>query len=463
MDIDSIPRKPNELYIDEMQGRTVVYNPLSEKGILVLESGAGAILEFCDGFRNISSISKRMSIAYAGTLKIIKQLADYEVLDVSGYKPPALPKKINSMFVWVTTTSTCTLACRYCYRSENKKKMKKVTARKLVDNVFESIRIHKEIPGLSLVIAGGEPFTNLDVVKEILEYSRDKIRILNMEQKRIMTVIISNGTILNPEIISLLKNYKPQLCISIDGLGGMNRNRRFLNGSSSTGLILRNIDKLQKEGVRLSVLITITKENLNGLVAFTKYLLGRDIGFSFSPVRNLKMTADLIKYSDKTIAILNECYDLMEEMLLKRPRFIQHKFGSVSLGIHNFRGCTLGKYSVAISPDGEIYLCQMDVGNSDALTTIKEKDILGKLWKQTVYPELNKYKSVDDYDRCSVCRWRYQCGGGCSLLTKMFTNRVNQPSPYCALYQAIIPRLIRINALYFIAWQARTPLIREKN
>ena len=110
----------------------------------------------------------------------------------------------------------------------------------------------------------------------------------------------------------------------------------------------------------------------------------------------------------------------------------------------------MGKRSFVISHDGKIYLCQMDVGHQRVVGTVEDEDILGKLWTQIAYPELNEYSNIDRYDDCAFCLWRYRCAGGCPLLTRMVSGRINRPSPYCLVYQKVIPRLIRLEAIKFI-------------
>ena len=448
MNIYSKPIKSAGLYIDKVLDRFVVYNPLSERGILVVGSGIGHLLEYCQGSQNVLSIAKRMSLSNKDTFEIMKKLADYEILNLPGYKPSySLPNKESRLRVWIHTTNACNLACRYCYVNKDGRKMSVEIARKSVDALYQSIFKHKDVTRLMYVLAGGEPLTNLDAIKEILDYSQIQVQKFGISRT---VAIITNGTILNSEIIALVKSHNIGLSISIDGLDDTNRNRVFRNGRSSVNVVLGHIDELLKAGIQPFILITLAPENLNGLGVLTKYLLERNLGFSFSLVRDPRIAVNLKTYLDRLIGILTQCYDLIEEMLPKCSHYIKHKFGTISLQSHSRRGCSLGKGSFVISHDGRVYLCQMDVGSYRKVTTIEDEDILGKVRTQMIYPELNEYKSIEEYQGCSQCYWRYQCAGGCPLFTKKVTGHLNFPSPYCAVYRKIIPRLIRLEALNFI-------------
>lgn len=453
MNIYSAPIKPATLYVDKVQNKTVLYNLVAGRGILVAGAGIAGVLELCNGVRNISSIAKAVSLSSKETLQIVKKLADYGVLNISAYQPPPLPRTEPMLRIWVHTTNACNLDCSYCFVKKDGRKMSIGIAHKLVDALHRSLTKHKDVNFyLNYTLAGGEPLTNLSVVKEVLDYSYVQAQQFGIKR---VGGIVSNGTILNSEIVALVKHHNTGFSISVDGFGEMNRNRVFKNGRSAINIILRNIDKLLRFGIRPFILITITPENIDGLVAFTKYLLQRELSFSYSLVRDKKTAINLNGYRDKLITVLNECYDLMEKMLPKSSRYTTHKFGTVSLSYRRYRGCSLGTRSFIISHDGKVYLCQMDIGRRPAIATVEDNDILGKLWTQTDYPELHKYKNIDNYDGCSLCCWRYQCAGGCPLLTKMATGHLNKPSPYCLVYQKMIPRLIRIDALKFIIEQTR--------
>lgn len=459
MNIYSLPIKPAALYVDKIQNKGITYNPLSEKGLLVVGESIASIIKLCDGSQDIASIAKKLSISGKDLFKIVRRLADYDALYLPGHiTVSSAHGKKRSLQVWVHTTNACNLNCHYCYVKKDKHKMTIEVSHKLVDALHRSAAIHKDITTISYVLAGGEPFINLDVVKEFLNYSKAQTQKSGLRRN---ISIITNGTILNDEIIGLLKCHNPGLSVSLDGLGNMNRNRLFKNSRNTTNVILRNIEKLIDAGARPFILITITPENINGLLEFIKYILERELSFSFNLETDLRVIKHLKEFIVKLIPVLMDCYDLMEGILPECSRHISHKFDTISFAYRKQRGCSLAKQRLVISHDGKVYLCQMDIGRQLPVATIEDEDVLGSLQTQTLYPELNEYESIDNYTKCSVCNWRYQCGGGCSFFTKMVSGFFNKPSPYCLVYQRVIPRLIRIKALNFIADQRRNFLSRE--
>ncbi len=54
---------------------------------------------------------------------------------------------------------------------------------------------------------------------------------------------------------------------------------------------------------------------------------------------------------------------------------------------------------------------------------------------------------VDEKTGCSICEWRYGCAGGCPLLTKRITGQYEARSPYCDVYSALFPEVVRLEGL----------------
>jgi uncharacterized protein len=57
---------------------------------------------------------------------------------------------------------------------------------------------------------------------------------------------------------------------------------------------------------------------------------------------------------------------------------------------------------------------------------------------------------VDDHTGCRDCRWRYRCAGGCPIVTYDTHGRWDVPSPFCGVYQALMPDLIALEALRIV-------------
>jgi uncharacterized protein len=58
-----------------------------------------------------------------------------------------------------------------------------------------------------------------------------------------------------------------------------------------------------------------------------------------------------------------------------------------------------------------------------------------------------------DQKECRKCVWRYRCTGGCPRLTYQRTGRHDARSPLCEVYRAILPQVVRMEALRLVKYE----------
>lgn len=140
--------------------------------------------------------------------------------------------KVQRMILQVT--QQCNFRCRYCVysgeyinRSHSNRKMSLETAKKSIDFLY----MHsQESNQLSIGFYGGEPLLEFPLIKQVIEYSRERL-----SPKSLSFSITSNGTLLNDEIIKYLSENNVVLIISLDGPKEIHdTNRKFTGSDSST-------------------------------------------------------------------------------------------------------------------------------------------------------------------------------------------------------------------------------------
>ena len=106
--------------------------------------------------------------------------------------------KSTSLHIFVLT-SACNQRCVYCQAQSEKSCakgfMSKETAKKAVD-----IAIQSPTDFLDFEFQGGEPLLNFEVLKYIVEYAK------SISDKRINFSVVSNLTLLTPDMIDFIKN-----------------------------------------------------------------------------------------------------------------------------------------------------------------------------------------------------------------------------------------------------------------
>lgn len=126
--------------------------------------------------------------------------------------------------VELSVTEKCNLACPYCYVANKDQFMSKET----FDRVIDEIRYHEKAAGCSGVhisYFGGEPLLNWDLIR----YAIPKVAELGWSQN-----IISNLTLLTPEIADYCTKHNVGFSWSFDGIGS-NSSRPLLRIPENQG------------------------------------------------------------------------------------------------------------------------------------------------------------------------------------------------------------------------------------
>ncbi len=447
MDTSQIPRKPPLIYTEQIGNHLMVFNRQGRGGIVVLNAAIASVYAQCNGQKSCFDIATQ-SGSPDNTLRVLEYLAQRDVLTLSDVATVSMkhPKLINA---WIHVTNDCNLDCDYCYVTKDGAKMLPATAELTVDALYRAVELHRdEFEGVQLVTAGGEPLTNFKVFKLILERSRE---LASQKGLKRHVGIISNGTIYGPAVSQLLLEHHASISVSLDGLGDYNKARHFPDGRPSVDLILKNLQQMQADGLDPFILVTITDDNIGGLYELTKYLLEHQYGFRYSFLKDLDTgRVGRIQDLERLTAELDRCYDLIEANLPEAPLRDYHRFSDVRWEFPVRRSCGIGRSSIRVSHDGQLYLCQTDIGKRPPVGSILDLDIISDIRSQCVLPDLHTFTSVDQYTGCADCEWRYQCGGGCPLQNYLSGGSVGAASVYCQLFKRFVPRLLRVAGLQLV-------------
>ena len=109
----------------------------------------------------------------------------------------------------------------------------------------------------------------------------------------------------------------------------------------------------------------------------------------------------------------------------------------------------MGRNYLAIDQRGGIARCHADI--SDTITSIEAQNPL-----RLIRAERRGVQAVavEDKEGCRTCEWRFWCTGGCPLLTYRLTGRSDIRSPNCAIYKALFPEALRLEALRLLKYES---------
>lgn len=310
-------------------------------------------------------------------------------------------------------TYKCNLNCPYCYIGCERNKTELTTE--------EWKQVIDQLPFYSIVtLVGGEPLLRKDFI-EILRYTSQKV--MNKVH------VVSNGTLINNDIINAFIKYKLLLLsVSLDGFGKTHDNNRGKEGIFD--LIISNLENLKSKKPKQMVDIKtiVLENNLDDIPKL--YKLCCDMNFEFlsiSFLRNnnwkqnstlqntfipeFKAAYPIEKYFDMEHfkEIYNEIKDMHGNTKIRfAPKFeyaknplqkIEEFFSETKSLQETYNPCKYVYNNMMINPEGFVYPClSQKIGN------VKDKS-LKELFNAPAYCCFRKNLKASGgvFGACQMC------------------------------------------------------------
>ncbi len=334
-----------------------------------------------------------------------------------------MAEKIKLLILLVTTD--CNLRCVYCYArgGEGKEHMPWAVARQAVDYAAARSRSFK------IQFSGGEPLFNLPLVKEVAAYVRSRRLSVKLQLQ-------TNATLITPAVARELKSLGVALGVSLDGCPEINdRLRPFAGGEGSTLAVIRGLQNLAAEEIKVGLTAVLTAESAAGLARLVELAayLGNVAGISLDLLRPLgrgregraappepELLSQQVKAAIKRaeeIARLGG--PLIRFREVERLKYLLHR-GIIR---RHYCSATTGQ-SLAVAPDGSVYPCASLCGLTEFyLGRITDRRFsLAEALAKTPLPG----RTVERVAGCRDCPDRFLCGGGCPARAYAFTGRMDR-------------------------------------
>lgn len=319
--------------------------------------------------------------------------------------------------VVLNVNTGCNLSCTYCYKEDLDtpaagRKMSFETARDSIDML---LRESPDEERYNIVFFGGEPLSNLPLIKEVVAYCEARFPALGKQVDFIMT---TNATMLSDDTIDYLNAHRFGLSVSIDGPKAIHdRNRITVGGKGTYETVQKKAKKLLSRYNARPVGARVTLTHGTTEVERIWDHLFNELGFAevgFAPV-----TSGDISTFNLTEEELVEIFAGMKRL---GERYVQEALAGVNIGFSNMHQlitdlheghkkslpCGAGLKMLAVDHEGELNLCHRFTGSS--LPTF------GNVSSGVKHEELGAFLE-QRLDRtatgCDTCRIRNLCSGGC--------------------------------------------------
>lgn len=446
-------RKTKNCHTGEINSFGYALVPGSKEGLILLDLRTKELLD------DLSNLKDKKN---ERRLQLLLEKGLIHTLDRTVHRPTLNKNYIKSMSTWLHIDNNCNLDCSYCYiTGMDKESMSFQIADSYLDKLEQTVTEHG-LTSVTIRFAGGEPTLRKKLIAHICDQMQKRPLLKNINTN---FILITNGTVINSDLLSLIKSHSISVCISIDGLGKWHDKTRPFRGSGKNSFkkIFRNLNTYTENEIRPNILTTITEENVLGIPELSRFLIDNNLSFRYGLYRDntggYKAYENFMKQASD---VLNDCHDYYIEAIKNCKTTSNYQLCDIRLSKKpSLRTCNIGHSGVTVDHIGNVFLCQ-SIMDKKPIGNIKDKDSLLRMaWRQDTLPEL-RTKDVLDYEDCKSCQWSLICAGGCSVVSSVTNGSATSASPYCKLFKTMIPKLIEIKALRLIQAHLNSRLLQKK-
>ncbi|MEN2774629.1 radical SAM protein [Acetivibrio clariflavus] len=346
--------------------------------------------------------------------------------------------------IQLSVSNKCNMNCAYCFEKkiDNSKrnwsqKMEFDTARKGIDKV---LRVAKENGRdyISINFFGGEPLTNFEVIKKVLEHFGQG----EEYGVKIGYSIDTNGILITEEIARVFSKYNVLVNLSIDYISNASNYR----ADGDTGALFEQFDRslkiLKSYNVLTYFLTVLSKDTFEKVstslldYAIENNVKGNDIILSFDlDFEN--------RYSiEEVVEKIVEYYAYGRKLGIHVGGYwgsIIDQMERVSLrNIEGFKSCPGIGRRLSIEPNGDVFACKSSskiYGNIDDLEGILTS-------KQYHEYGMRAFRNSPSCEGCSIEGF---CSGPClGTLERKYDNITTMDPFLCDIYKKLVREILKV-------------------
>ncbi len=317
-------------------------------------------------------------------------------------------------------TNACDLNCKHCYDRSRRSELNFDDGLRILDDLYVFCK-ERFVRG-NVCFTGGNPFLYPQFT-----------RLYREAHERGFGLSILANPVLREKIQEILDICPPHFFqISLEGL---RRHNDYIRGAGHYERSLEFLRLLKQMGVCSSVMLTLTRDNLDQIIPLAGELVGLTDSFTFNrlsqvgegaklelPDKNA-YTAFLIKYAQA--AKQNEILYYKDNLL----NILRYKNGeNLFDGCTGF-GCGAAFNFITVLPDGQAHACRKFPSLIGNVFTQKIADIYDS-------PIAQKYRN--GCKACNTCPIRHACGGCMAISNSFGLDIYSHKDPHCFMHSSKI-------------------------
>lgn len=384
------------------------------------------ILLLCQGKLNIDQILRVISEkhglnkneARSSVLSALDSLEKDKIV-VKKEKKEAKPIRLRKyafqfplISSFVEATKRCNLECSHCYNSSSTYRIDELSRRDF--SIF--LEQTDEMGVFNVFFTGGEPFVRQDFMDMLYE----------TDERNLETGILTNGTLLNYEMIKKLREINPKfVAVSLESIDSEKYRKIRKIGNAQ---VIKNILKMKEEGIN----VRINRVLFNGLN--DSYEDIKDF-LSFFKERGFKQEDIAIdEFLEMGRGKVHEEYSIRDKSKIagnfKRASrdVFQRELFQVSYqdSFQRTSFCGVGESILYLTSKADITLCTVLTDEEFKAGNIKDTG-LREIWENaSVFNYFREGRHIKDSE-CEECSKLTQCAGGCKAKPMLLEGGFNKP------------------------------------
>jgi mycofactocin radical SAM maturase len=311
-------------------------------------------------------------------------------------------------------TLKCNLRCEHCLSASGNKATRELS----FEECCRTIDRLAAMKVFQVNIGGGEPFIRKDFL-DFLTYAHNK---------RVVTCVSTNGTLIDPDLASHLAELKMlYLQLSLDGATAEVNDR--IRGKGTYEMILAAADCLASNRVAFSINTVLTRLNYPQLDDLRKLAggYGAELRVSrFRPSgRGKESRQDLAPSADQ----LEKFAEWLTGHDLVRTGDSFFCLTSENRRRKGLDMCGAAKMTCCISPTGDVYPCAFLLETPFLVGNVRSMDFQ-EMWDHS--PIFKRLRNLD-IAACHSCSRFEVCRGGCPAMAFHTYHDIDMPDPECLI------------------------------
>lgn len=256
-------------------------------------------------------------------------------------------------------TNRCNYHCEFCFRFTDRKELDFATAKKIMDKLISA--------GVKKISwAGGEPLLWAHML-DLIEYSK---------QQGLQTMLITNGSLIKPEMYDRLEASLDWLNLPLEG-PSKEINAKMTRGATHFDQTMKLLSAFKNRSVKLKINTVASPINIDYLVDLAQiiknYKVKRWKIFQFYAVRGFSLKA-------------KQKFTLNSEKFHQVEKQVRDKLKNYDCMVVFEDNRQLEKSYFALAPDGQVYVS--DHGKDVFIGDLKKDDVSDVFF----HPALDKKK-----------------------------------------------------------------------